>query len=428
MAKKTTSAKPSSKGREPAEAVTDDNGPAEVDTPETDKSAASEGDRTEAEAATNGSESTDAETADAAPAADPEEAGADAAEPASDDDTPRMQAAPPPVTAGQVVIRKGGFVPLLLGGVLAGAIGLGAGYYLATGGLLPTAADIETLSAETSQGLQAQSDRLDTLSERLAATETPDLSGLEAGQARLRDALDGLTARVAAAEDRLDDLAGRVGTLAERSLTEGASAAAVAAFDAELKKLQQAMADQRAEIAAMTEDARAMESSAQETAQTTMRRAALSRVLTALDTGGGYADALADLRSAGASVPDILARSAPGGIATLSDLQARFPDAARAALAAARAAAVETGETGGATAFLRNVLGVRSLEPRAGDDPDAILSRAEAATREGRLTDALAEIDALPQIARTELGDWTADARARLDVIAAAQKLSEELN
>jgi hypothetical protein len=115
-------------------------------------------------------------------------------------------------------------------------------------------------------------------------------------------------------------------------------------------------------------------------------------------------------------------------VPTLSELQDSFPDAARAALAAARDAAARSGETGSLTAFLRNQLGARSLEPRAGDDPDAILSRAGAALREGRLSAALAEIDDLPDVARAELDGWAERARQRLQAVAAARQLSEESN
>ncbi len=420
MAKETTSSKTSSQGRDPATAEDDDSPPAEAATPQTRAPVGEE-----AEGGKPGA--TPAEP-DESGGAEPDAPDSGSTAPETADSDTGGDTAAPLVTTEQVVIRKGGFVPLLLGGAVAGAIGLGAGYYLGTEGILPGKADIEALKTETSQGLQAQSERLDALSGRLDATEIPDTSGLEAGQAGIRDALAALSARVADTEDRLGELAAQVDALSSQTLTEGASAAAAAAFDAELKKLQQAMADQRAEIAEMTARALQKEENAEETAQATMRRAALSRILTALDTGGGFDGALADLRAAGIAAPEPLTQSAGDGVATLAELQSRFPDAARAALAAARAAAVETGETGGATAFFRNVLGVRSLEPREGDDPDAILSRAEAATREGRLTDALAEIDALPRVAQDELAAWAADARRRLAAMTAAQKLSEELN
>lgn len=335
----------------------------------------------------------------------------------------------PPVTTEQVVIRKGGFVPMILGGVAAAAIGFGAGYYTTSQGWLPGDGGIDELRSETERRLQEQADRMADLSARIdAAAQGSDLSQVEQEQSDLSATVTAFADRLDAAERGLAELTDRVATMEARPLSEGASEAAVAAYEAELKKLQDAMAEQRAEIRAMTEEARAMEANAEETAQATMRRAALSRIQTALDAGGDYADALADLEATGTAVPEVLAASAETGVPTLAELQARFPDAARAALAAARTAAAEAGETGGWAAFLRTQLGVRSLEPRKGNDPDAILSRAEAATREGRLTDALAEIEALPETARAELSDWAGQARQRLDAIAAAQALGEELN
>ena len=48
--------------------------------------------------------------------------------------------------------------------------------------------------------------------------------------------------------------------------------------------------------------------------------------------------------------------------------------------------------------------------------------------RDGRLIDALAEIEALPEVGRAELSDWSGRVAQRLEAIAAAQTLSENLN
>ncbi|WP_422030073.1 hypothetical protein [Roseovarius sp.] len=329
-----------------------------------------------------------------------------------------------PTPSEQVVVRKGGFLPMLLGGVAAGAIGFGAAYYLFAQPADTSAFD--TYRTQTDESLQAQSDRLDALAGQLE--NGPDLSALEQGQAELQDTLTTLSDRLAETRESVSALSARLDEVESRPLTEGASEAATAAYEAELKKLQDAMAAQRAEIEQMVARAEDMETEAATTAQATLKRAALSRILTALDAGGGYADALADLQETGMEVPEPLTRSADSGVATLPELQESFPDAARAALAAARNASAEAGESGGLSAFIRTQLGARSLEPREGDDPDAILSRAEAATNAGRLTDALAEIEALPEVARAELSDWAGQAARRLEAVAAAQQLSEELN
>jgi hypothetical protein len=56
------------------------------------------------------------------------------------------------------------------------------------------------------------------------------------------------------------------------------------------------------------------------------------------------------------------------------------------------------------------------------------LSRAEAAIKAGRVADALAELEALPEVARAEMTDWTARATQRADVLDAIATLSETFN
>ena len=75
----------------------------------------------------------------------------------------------------------------------------------------------------------------------------------------------------------------------------------------------------------------------------------------------------------------------------------------------------------GYTDFLAAQTGARSLTPREGTDPDAILSRAEFALSEGRLADALAEVTTLPDPIRAPFSDWIARAEARLAVTAALE-------
>ena len=85
------------------------------------------------------------------------------------------------------------------------------------------------------------------------------------------------------------------------------------------------------------------------------------------------------------------------------------------------------GGPGGIGGFFKQQLGARSVAPRDGDDPDAILSRAEAAMRDGRLADALAEVKALPPEAQEPLSEWLSDAQARHDAQDAVQTLTQRL-
>jgi hypothetical protein len=107
-------------------------------------------------------------------------------------------------------------------------------------------------------------------------------------------------------------------------------------------------------------------------------------------------------------------------------LQSEFPDQARIALATARASNVEDGQQG-LGGFLKRSLGVRSVAPREGDDPDAVLSRAEAEIRSGDLAATLNELDTLPEEAQAAIADWRAAADARLAARSAADALAQRL-
>jgi hypothetical protein len=83
--------------------------------------------------------------------------------------------------------------------------------------------------------------------------------------------------------------------------------------------------------------------------------------------------------------------------------------------------------TGGVGGFLKRQLGARSVAPRDGSDPDAVLSRAEAAVRDGRVGAALTELETLPPEVQSAMEDWLAQARTRADAEQAVQDLSERL-
>lgn len=325
-----------------------------------------------------------------------------------------------------IVEKRASAIPLVIGGILAGAIGFGASYVLQG----QSASDaLKKIEQRVADQVAAQSEEIATLSEALAnLPPAVDPEEITAAQSDLRDAVQNLAARVDAVDARLQETAARLNDLEKRPMSEGASDTAIAAYERELAALQEAIAAQRAEIEAVATEAQASEENAEEIARDTIRRAALTRVMTALDAGTGFAPALSDLEATGLSIPEALARVADVGVASMAELQTEFPAAARGALAASREAAAQTGEGSGFGAFLKSQLGARSLEPREGSDPDAVLSRAEAAAREGRLTDAIAEIEALPEAGQAEIAEWVARASERLGAIAAAETLGQELN
>lgn len=325
---------------------------------------------------------------------------------AAEKSTPKPQAVsdkpepkPTPVPPKPAPAQQGSFLPLALGGLVAGVIGFAVATFTA-----PQADN--GLASE----LAAQSNMIDGLEQRVANLPAPDLSGIET-------AFADLTARVEALEAR---------------------PAAVAAPTGDMSAVNADMDALRAQIAEMTNaaqtelsDARATAESIEENAAAAARkaagRAALSRIQTALESGAPIGAALGDLENATGSAAPVELADVQDGVPTLASLQEKFPEAARVALAAARSEGVAGEESTGLGAFLRTQFDVRSTSPREGTDADAVLSRAEAAVRTGRLSDALAEISALPEVSRAAMSDWLAQAEARASAVAAADILSSTL-
>lgn len=345
--------------------------------------------------------------------------GSDRAEPktAAQDDRP-----------ANVTVQKVGFLPLLLGGAVAAALGFGAA-------MVAFPRNDDALAA----ALEAQSGRIQTIEGQIAGLPAaPDLAPLEqgvadaeAGQQTLREDVQQEIAALDSRLTALERMPGEGGTLAE---------AAIASYEAELDTLRDDFAAQQARMQALVDDAAArldavrteaetVEQDAVAAAQAATARAALSRVQAALDSGSPFTGALADLSLAsGIAVPAPLTTAASEGVPTMTALQDAFTPAARDALATARAAGLTDEDGGRIGAFLRSQFDVRSVTPQAGSGPDAILSRAEAALRDNRLTDALAEVETLPDVARTAMTDWIAAAQIRAEATAAAERLSQTLN
>lgn len=205
-----------------------------------------------------------------------------------------------------------------------------------------------------------------------------------------------------------------------------ASPAAIAALGAQLAKLQSELdalksqpaagnapalaAEAEARLKEAEAQAAQMKAEAEALARAATARAALGRLQTALDTGAPFAAILPDL---GVEAPEALTAHAETGLPSLTKLQETFPEAARIALESALRADMGESWTERAASFLRSQTGARSLTPREGSDPDAILSRAEAALATGDLTTALTELAALPEVAQTAMADWRTMAEQR---------------
>ena len=327
------------------------------------------------------------------------------------DPKPQPNPVPQPTKHPEPQAKRGSVLPLVFGGIIAGGIGYGAAYLT-----LPQADPM------LDSRVASQAQTLADLQNQIANIPAIDPARLDAGDAARAD----MSGRLDALDEQL------AGLLTQPAGDGSLSAANIAAYQQELENLRTDVEDLRGSAVAELENARAtaasIEANADAAARAAAGRAALARVQGAIETGapmGAPLDELADATQA--DVPSGLS-AVRDGTPTLASLQADFPDAARAALNTARAEGVSGEAESGIGAFLRNQFSVRSTAPQDGDSADAILSRAQDAVSRGRLADALSEMSALPEVARAPLSDWIGRAEMRVDAVAAAAQLTEQLN
>lgn len=339
---------------------------------------------------------------------------------AVDDPGPRP---PPPVQplAQPLPPRRAGFFAPLLGGALAGVAGFAFSHFNVLGLAAPGAtADIAQLGARIEELASRQSAALDQIAGSIAAAE----SRIAALEARPEPAapdlsrLDGLEERLAALEAVPPDgsgsnaaLTARIADL-ERRLTAMPSTEPSADLQ---KQLEAALARLDAAEAA----ARARAAEAEAAAVAASRARGLDALATAVAEGRPFAAELQALSDP--TLDATLAPLASDGVPTLGSLQASFPDAARDTLRLARETSGDGGWTDRLMDFLASQTGARPVTAMDGDTPEAILSRAEFALSEGRVADALAELDPLDPAVKTPLEAWIAQAKAHAAATAALQ-------
>ena len=329
-----------------------------------------------------------------------------------------------PVKAPEPAGRRAPAISLVLGGVLTAVVGFGVAQVVPQGWPLWQVSDLTaqmTAQSEAIAGLQTKLAEM-----RNAPVPKPDpamsdrLAAVEAALAALPAPADigPLTLRLDAVEQQM----------ASTSVTSGGTGTVDPSVLAQLQSEIVALKSGGTALDAKMAEAAAKLDSLRSEAEAVMvgatRRAALHQLQAALDTGAPYASALADLPQ---DLPEALKAHADSGLPSLQMLRANFPQSARAALDASLRAAAGESWTDRVGIFLRGQTGARSLTPRDGTDPDAVLSRAEAAVAAGDLARALTELDALPQSGKDAMADWLAQAALRQDAASAVQALSASL-
>ncbi|WP_411838534.1 COG4223 family protein [Paracoccus sp. ME4] len=335
------------------------------------------------------------------------------------------QSSPPPaapVSAAPVTVRRTGFWPVAFGGVVAAGLGAAATIYALPhlpAGWLPTAPAAEA-PADPQAALDAARDAGRAAAEEVLANQPADapgaglpadleqrLAALEAGGGTT-DA-DALTAL----QQRLDQLESRPGLDPQ-------------AVQTLQQQIEASVADAQARLAEVQAQAESLQDAAVESTRRAEAVAAVATLQGALDAGVTPDQARETLEGAGLETPEALQAQVP----SLTELQADFPEAARGALRATLRESSASGEGNLLTNFLRAQTGARSVEPRDGDDADAILSRADADMAAGRVEAALEQLSALPPAAAEApaMADWLSRATAYSQARAALTDLSSGTN
>lgn len=207
-------------------------------------------------------------------------------------------------------------------------------------------------------------------------------------------------------------------------------------LNSEIARLRSALAEAESdrdaaaneEVMALRDEVERLRRDRANTSSRQMRASfALAALARAVDQGDPFTEELEAVAEFEPSAAAALEAHAETGVATEAALRIGFDAAARAALAAAGQEKAGGGVPG-LVARAKNLVSVRPAEPMAGDDPGAVLSRAEQALEEGEVSFALLELEDLPVSAQEAMAGWMAEARARAEAVAALGRLQAEIS
>ena len=339
------------------------------------------------------------------------------ADPASAPSEPVPPAPPPPRP------RQAGFFAPLLGGALAAIGGFAVSHFNVLGLAQPAPpVDLAPLTAQIEDASTRQAATLDSISAEIASL-TSRLTALEEAPAPDLSRLDTLEQRLGVIETLPSDGSGSTAALAAKLSQLEQRIAALPAGGGD-PALQQKLDDALARLSEAESAATTRAAEAEAAVARAARDKALDTLSAAVATGLPFADELQAM--ADPALVEALAPIADAGVPTLVALQDSFPEAAREALRIARDLSTEDGWGDRLVDFLASQTGARSLTPQEGTTPDAILSRAEFALSDGRVADALTELDPLDPAVKAPLEDWIAQAQAHLAATAALQAARRE--
>lgn len=310
------------------------------------------------------------------------------------------------------VVKRGGIVPMVLGGAICLALGYAGAQFIKPSGWPFPGSNTEELSqqiAALESQLAALQDQSETAIAQLATDQTSANETLRADLEGQIAAVDPGSA-LATLQDQISGFEERMTEIEARPVASAiVSPEATAAYERQLAQMQDLLDSEIARLETAKEQAVAEETEARIATNK-------ARLQAQVDGGEPFAAVLADI---GADAPAVLADAAAEGIPSVSVLEEGYAEAARAALVSASRAAYDAGEQGWFQTALRTQLGLRSTTPKEGDGPDAVLSRAEQFVRDGQFAKAITTLESLPEAGKAEMQGWIAQAQTRVDVMTA---------
>ena len=318
------------------------------------------------------------------------------------------------------------FVVFIAGGIFSVAIGFGAAIGLYKYGILITPASPDEAQINIDTRISKQNEQFLEFEKNVSSVQSQlELLILRAGANNTVEKIELLgeeiiqfTTELEKVNLQLANLSKRTDDLEKRPVLQAVPEDIIEKHGKELEALQATLTQQREQVQAVMQEAEAKEAIAKQAAREARIFSSVSRLSTSVKNGSNYTDALVDFEAASAlKAPDVLHRYAETGFFTKEQLSEQFPIVARLAVNSARSEG--KGAQGKTFAdYLKTQLKARSVVPREGMSADAILSRAEAAVKDDRLTDALSELEALDLTARNQMNDWVSKAEERLAAVA----------
>lgn len=323
--------------------------------------------------------------------------------------------------------KSSGVLPLVVAGFICAGLGFGAAILSQPSNpIWPVHPDMIQFRDETTGQITGIDTRLNALAGRLTDVDQRPVG--DVFQSDLDELTTSYDQRFLEIASQLENFDKRLAALETSTIESAIPDELVAQYQDEVERLKETLEAQRESLQQFMSETAETANEVTQRAKDTVARGILAQIRAAIDAGGPFDTAIKEFdEQVGEVLPNQLRSLAEEGVQTYQELRDNFAVVARSALNAARDELNESEGFAGIGNYLRKQFQARSVKPKAGDDADAVLSRAEQALRENDLNGALNELDALPDAARDQMQPWIDQARERQDALEQLDILSQEI-